>query len=283
MKDAKRFSINNGPVSYGSIKVPGVYILHMPDTNDSYVGQSINLGVRIRSHLHITSKGTIAALQSLKQTQSGSVETCIIDSEMISVLITKHGIALKDFLDILEQYVILITMPSLNTLYLIRGFGTSSPSDKDRTLRHPNRQCLYIYKVIVNSPITLIYEMPSIGTLGKVINLNPDFARGILKAGGLFRDEIYCSTTPVINTNVDIITKVDFIKFFQIVLAKSYRGAPKPLYLINALTNVRTGPYPSVTYVCKHVLMGASPKYFKPNRITPYRGFYIEYVNKNDE
>lgn len=150
IRDAKRFAENNGPVSYGPVKVPGVYILHVPDIEltHSYVGQSVNLGVRIRNHLHLTSKSTITIIKTLKQTQKGSVETCIINNDTVHLLTTKHGISINDFLNILEQYVILVTMPSLNTLYLIRDFGVSSPCEGDRALRHTNRQPLYIYRVL---------------------------------------------------------------------------------------------------------------------------------------
>lgn len=284
MKDYSQFVKDNGPVSFGPVKIPGIYILHIPYTNDRYVGQSINLGLRIRSHLHMTSKSTKFVLQSLKVTKEGSVTTCIVSEDILNILTTSHHINIENFLDILEQYVILLVKPTLNKLSLVRHGGVTS-SYSNRILKHPHRLPLYVYKIVSRSPLekVLIYEFPTIGSLGKLLDMNPDFGRSILKSGGFFRDTVYLTTIPP--TEIDkqeVLSETEFVKFFIEIINKSYRSAAKPVYLINAITKEKTGPYPSVTYVCNNVVIGASRKYIRVNRQTPYRGFFMKYVNETD-
>lgn len=280
-KDAIQFAKDNGSVSFSSVKVPGVYIIHMPHTKDTYVGQSINIGVRIRAHLQMASISTKYVLDTLKASKEGSVQTCIIDKSTLDIIDNIHNITLADFLDILEQYLILLVQPTLNKMFLVRHGGVTSPYS-NRILKHPNRLPLYVYKVQSKSSIekVLIYKFPTVGSLGKLLNLNPDFGRSILKGNGLFRDMIYLTTiTPTdVNDNKHLITETEFVQFFKKALDKSYPSASKPVYLINAVTNEKTGPYPSITHVCNHVLIGASRKYLKTDRLKPYHGFFVEYV-----
>lgn len=102
MKDISRFVKNNGPVSFGKVKLPGVYILFLPNRDHTYVGQSFHLGVRIRSHLFISSASTKAALAMPKETRRGQVQTCIVNSETLRILTGAHGITIAKFLVILE-------------------------------------------------------------------------------------------------------------------------------------------------------------------------------------
>lgn len=100
--------------------------------------------------------------------------------------------------------------------------------------------------------------LPAIGNLGKILGFNPDFGRGILKAGGFFQNEIYLTTTPLKNATENLMPEATFVSYFLELYKKANPFAPKQLYLINATTGEKMGPYPSVTYVCKHVLVGAS-------------------------
>lgn len=146
IKDVGRFTKDNGPLSYGKVKVPGVYILFLPDESHTYVGQSVNLALRIRTHLSMSSKSvTKMALSKLKETQTGQVQTCIVDKETVDILVTKYSTTLSDFLLILEQYIILLTAPSLNKLSVVTDRGHLSY--QDRVLANPMRHPLFIYKV----------------------------------------------------------------------------------------------------------------------------------------
>lgn len=66
--------------------MPGVYILFIHDTNHTYVGQSVNLSIRIRTHLHISYNSINVILSTQKETQGGKHETCIVNEDTKDIL-----------------------------------------------------------------------------------------------------------------------------------------------------------------------------------------------------
>lgn len=281
MASFSQFTKVHGPMSAKTgNKVPGVYILWIAATNDSYVGQSIRLSLRIKQHIYLTSTSTKFVLEVLKTDKSGKVQTCIVDDKTEQMLLREHGVPLASFLDILEQYIILLIQPTLNKLYVVRHGGVLCDRSIDSG-GHPLSRRLYIYKIVQKCLLqaTLIYELPTIGSLGRLLGINPDFVRDILKRDGFIRDSIYCTTTPLENVTTSLMKETTFIKYFKQVIDMPHRSSPKALYMVDVLTNEKKGPYPSATYISKYVLPNADRISLKPNRSSPYRGrYYFEYV-----
>jgi hypothetical protein len=172
-------------------QVGGISILYI-DTTDTYVGQSVNLRRRINDHLQGTVTTTKIVLGIMKEKISGTIETCVVDKYMRTFLLKEHNINFSDFLDILEQYLILRTQPTLNKLYVVRHGGNLNFNGIS-TLRRP----LYIYKVVDEYVKVLLYVFENIDAAGTMLGISPTFFHTILNRNGFFRGVLYCTTTVV--------------------------------------------------------------------------------------
>lgn len=143
MSSFSPFTKVHGPMfNSENCKVYRAYILLLNETKDFYVGQSVSLSLRIRNHLHIGSKSTRFVLKTLEYTQDGKVQTCIVTEDALDIL-NKLGITHSNFLNILEQYVLLLTQPTLNEMFLIRTGGVRIAHDH-RVLVQNRRKPIYI-------------------------------------------------------------------------------------------------------------------------------------------
>ena len=254
-------------------QVKGVYIISMSD-NITYVGQSLRLSTRIKEHLLFKVESTKEELQKLVDTSDGSVQTVIVTKDLQNELINNHDITVASFLDLLEQYIIFHTIPTLNKLYVVRRGGNLNPG-RINPLAHP----LYIYKIVEGSPDTLVYSFSSIAGAGLLVGKSNRFFNKILKGGGILRNTLYCTTTILPNVDSDIITEQSFFGYFQEVIKIPHLATPKSIYVIDVTTNERTGPFKSARFISENVIKGANKDAIKPNRKTPYKGLYIfEYV-----
>lgn len=75
-------------------------------------------------------------LSTLKETQGGKHETCIVNEDTKDMLQTQHSISisisLRDFKNILEQYIILLLRPTLNKLIVVRDGGYNSYYNREK-------------------------------------------------------------------------------------------------------------------------------------------------------
>jgi hypothetical protein len=85
-----------------------VYSVATELRNECYVGQSTHLGHRVKSHAKKVDFTTRLFIESLKN--QGIVELCIVPEDMI----IPNGLSRKQFITLLEQYLIIRLGPAVN-------------------------------------------------------------------------------------------------------------------------------------------------------------------------
>lgn len=282
--ECKKYSVDN--------KLSGVYTLINKNSGESYVGQSINILNRIRAHLTYRSITTSSFVKSAFNSNdfSGTIELCVITPEVL-FKIAGHNNSLSFFLDVLEQYIMLKTMPSVNKLLVVRHGGNlrtfASVAKRNKAILtryklHPHSQLLYIYKLQKSrnlQGVTLIFTTSTLSKLGILLEMpsRGAWAHTVIQNGGFIRDTVYITITPLPNSDILLLSQEEFVHFIKSLL-KSFRNRTRNnIYLINMNTNKRIGPFPSAMYICEHVIPGGNRRAINPSRIKPYRGYFIEF------
>lgn len=116
--DVEKFNKEVHPVNSKTKKTPGCYIIYNEDdsTIGSYVGQSTNLNARIKGHAKGTQKATSDIIK---------VKNCKVKIYFVDIKILPNYITMKDFINILEQYLFIKEKPTLN-ISLVACSGYSS-------------------------------------------------------------------------------------------------------------------------------------------------------------
>lgn len=281
----------NGGLSHGAaVKRPGVYILinNKEEPTIIYIGQSIAVGHRVANHMGKSSDSiTKDMITSLKEQNHGFVKTFLITDDIFE----DFHITEKEFLDILEQYIILKYKPNLNQIFLVRRKGNLNHLSRPY---HPDTSPLYVYKTEKPkdlSNITLIYIYPSISSLGVDLDLpilkKRDFGHNVLKQGGFYRNLYYFSKGPLETpTQIDFHSKESFLE----LMSKAYKiprtASGKKFILINSTTNEKLGPFGSPTYVCKNILKGgANRRSFMRSleKGQQYKGYILQLVDEDKD
>lgn len=130
-----------------------------------------------------------------------------------------------------------------------------------RTLIQSGRKPLYFYKITSSKEKVLIYVLPSIYSLSDTLG----FGNGISKPG-IYRDSIYCTITPLLNTATEIITTENFVAYFKQVINRKYVTSPNAMFIFDTFTGKILGPYSSASHISKNILLNSSVKSITPNR-----------------
>lgn len=283
--------------------LPGVYLIN-DNEGDRYVGHSIRLTQRLQEHIIRKNRNTIDFIVSLRKKPNATCTFYIVSNRVVERL-NNYNLEIKKLLIIMEQYLIIKSQPTVNRTYIaLQGGDFSNPAYfKEQALRHPNRKPLYYYLIEYNKmtqsdksfstesintiqcastrKITLIQVLPAIGTLGILLGYTGKWAVTIVNRGGLLRNKVYCTTNELLgdNINVNTISENEFVYFIKSILNINHSKQAKRIILINENTGEEIGPYPSITYVCKNIIVGGDRSVFTRDRTKPYRGYYIRFVD----
>lgn len=215
--DLELFSKTIGPnYTNAKHKTPGCYILYDTDLPGSYVGQSVVLGRRVRSHAAGKEKSTSVMLTNFGKGASVRI---------YAVYKVPDGMSLKMFLLILEQFLFFVIRPTCNK-YLIASSGFyNKEGDTSNHLESVGKP-LFVYS-LVKGQYYLLHTFPSTSAICHLMGISPGWAEDIIRYhSGQYQVILFLSKTPIYSTN-NIISK-DLL--FQFILWLKHedinRGSP---------------------------------------------------------
>lgn len=186
------FSSVAGPDNSQGSGVPGCYLLG--DLNfmaneikqgiksPCYIGHSIRLGKRVKEHAKGLEPSTHTFLTGLGD--NAAVFLFMVTKDTVSQL---HGLPLKEFICVLEQYLFMHYFPSVNRSLVATAGVMHSPQAILKT-REINGQQIYIYegkKGDSNVPLIHRYTYISAGFCSTdLLNYDRLSVRGIIRRGG---------------------------------------------------------------------------------------------------
>lgn len=142
---------------------------------------------------------------------------------------------------------------------------------------------VYVY-LLENSVYTLIQISTSHNALASILNYYYKWVAQVISRGGMYRNTIFLSETPIENSKEDIMSEKDFQEFMKKLSKTTTNREPsKRVVLIDATTNVRSEVYPSKYYVLKHILPKAKSERIKHISEKPYLGYYFDFFDGNHE
>lgn len=134
------------------IKTIACYILDN-GKEESYVGKSIHVSYRIRTHLLGYQKSTQLLLPTLAKNKDAQLHLFVITKDIINSL-EAINVSSQTFLTILEQYLILYIQPTINKLLIpVKGGSelqsyTVSKNYQQISILNPNKKPVFCYTVL---------------------------------------------------------------------------------------------------------------------------------------
>ena len=141
---------------------------------ESYIGQAKHLGYRVKDHAKEHDVNTKSFISSLKG--EGLVELFIITKETI----IPRGLTRKEFLTLLEQYLIIKFKPTLNKKYLSTPGIIWSPETIKKHIEKVG-SVVYVYKKTSVKRMCLIQIFPSGRSVGDSLDVNHKFYSNMKK------------------------------------------------------------------------------------------------------
>nr|ATX62008.1 hypothetical protein [Tremella fuciformis] len=136
-----------------STKIPGCYLI--TDGTDSYIGQAVHLGKRVREHAAQYSNNTSTMVGS---TPNDSVKVTLF---VVPRQDSYYGLTLSEFLCVLELYLFLhFGLPTLNKSYVPTPGVMNTPEGITKHLEKTAR-ALFIYRKLTNGSLQYLYYSQS--------------------------------------------------------------------------------------------------------------------------
>lgn len=161
-KHVTPFSKVVGPSYDSNHKMSGCYLLYDPSKTGSYVGQSIRLGRRVRSHAAGNEKSSMILLSSFS------------DDARVKIYTVKDlpsNIDLSVFLTTLEQYLFFVIRPTHNNFLIASSGFYNKESDKFCHTKAVGKP-LYVY-CLTQGKHYLLHVFDSTAAITSLINIGP--------------------------------------------------------------------------------------------------------------
>jgi hypothetical protein len=199
--------------------VPGCYLIKGPNTGrsiatgleniESYVGQAKHLGNRVKDHAKKHDSTTKGFIKSLKG--KGTVELFIVKKD----LIIPEGLSHKQFISLLEQYLIIKLRPTINKKLIATPGVMWSP---ETTKKHLEKVAnpIYAYRKEADGKMVLIQIFPSTRAVGLSIEKGKSFFCNIIsRTNGWYKDKLYFSDVELENAEKNILSLLEFIQIVK--------------------------------------------------------------------
>lgn len=231
---------------------------------ESYIGQAKHLGFRVKDHAKRHDLCTKSFINSLKG--EGIVELFIITNDMV----IPNGLSKKEFLTLLEQYLIIKLKPTLNKKFVATpGILWSSATIR----KHIEKvgSIIYIYKKSENGDMVWIQTFLSGRSVGDNLGLNYKFYSNIKKrSNGWYKNTIYFSEVKLKNSKNNIIP---FLEFKELIKDLEIKRIGFGICVIDIITR-NTTTYDSMRAVTRAI--GIDSKGIKEKLVSGklYKGRY---------
>lgn len=220
-------------------------------------------------------------LENLKGNQA-KVTTFLVTSDDVDTAIHSLNITLDVFLTILEQYLILSLIPTVNKLIISTSGGTEVSSLSKLTTEkkiqlNPKTTPIYCY-MVDSEGYVLLHVLQSQNSLGKALNKRTGYAKFVMEEqNGWIRDKLFITKTPIANAERNQISFDHFISDVKSVLDTKASRKGHSVTVIDASRGIEVGTFPSISYVSKHIIKGANRYGLKQACYTgkAYSGYYL--------
>lgn len=201
---------NNGEPS-------GVYVFQHKSTGEQYVGSSINLIDRVRSHYYGKTHGRLA--QHLVKDGIGSYK--------VKILVLPKALASKANVLALEQFMIFLINPSINFLKVANSSHKTYSEAVVSNMRLLMGHNVYVYHLGV-----LVYVFESVRQCFHELNEANNFAERVFgRMKGVYRQDLFFSKTEITDATVNLMTLTEFKHLFDTVKKADKRVHIKTLKL----------------------------------------------------
>lgn len=207
------------------VQRPGCYYIFSDDTSLSYVGQTVHLGKRVRTHAY----GTKETQEFITASPNAKVTLYFLDD-----LIT--GLDLAQSLTLLEQYLFLVHNPTYNKILVATpGFTLTQQSyDSLITARY---HTIYCYTKS-GDHYTLVQTFPSGRKVAEVLGLAPAFYNNVrVQNKGWFRDTLFFTSEAIPGATDALLSQDEFKELYNSLKLVQTTNMPKGV----RLTNIHTG------------------------------------------
>lgn len=144
---------------------PGCYRIFGPNTDSSYIGQSIHLGGRVKGHAKGHNAGT-------KDFVNGLGTTGLVQLFLVPTNANLEGLTLSQFLCVLEQYLFITFRPTVNkSLVATPGYAVSEESILEQRLAKGHPVFVYLINK-VDGTLSLLFKFESSSMVGGALGFN---------------------------------------------------------------------------------------------------------------
>lgn len=211
-----------GGESYESkVKTAGCYIFSgtnkvvSPITNldnlECYIGQSLHLGNRVKSHTKgAKSNSTWEFINSIRA--KGKLELCIVQDDLIPNDLTK-----PQFITLLEQYLILKLKPTVNRKLLAMPGIVWTP---EVIKKHRDKLCTTVYAYMresedMSEDMVLLQVFPTTRSVGLSLNKGKSFFSNLVtRTGGWYKD-LFFTNGELEGAEKRIVSILDFTRIVE--------------------------------------------------------------------
>jgi len=179
---------------------------------ESYIGQTNHLGNRVKQHAKGVDLNTKFFISSCKG-KGVVVDLFIVDKD----LQIPGNLTIKQFITILEQYLIIKLKPTLNKKLLATPGIMWSPEIINKFLKkmsHP----VYAYRKEDNGKLVLIQIFQGSRAVGTSLGFTKSFFINLKsRKGGWYKDKVYFTDIKLDNTESNILTMLKFKELINTV------------------------------------------------------------------
>lgn len=255
-------------------RTPGCYLIKPKgddNMSNSYVGQSVHTGNRVKDHANGKDPRTAKFVESMQG--NGEVLLFLLSPEVLSKL--PEGLTLTQFLCVLEQYLFFKYRPCINAAFVAKP---GIPWTEQATAQHraATGEPVYIYRSIESdqaSELELVYTADSMGHVSELFGYERTWLKNVMKRGGWYRQSVFFSKVPLDETLDCHMSQEDLCKYVAELKSLPQRtGGNMAVCVLDITTQV------TVTYRSKNEAaraMDCDVGVFKNNRKNLFRGKYL--------
>ena len=195
-------------------RTPGCYLIKPKgddNMSNSYVGQSVHTGNRVKDHANGKDPRTAKFVESMQG--NGEVQLFLLTPEVLSKL--PEGLTLTQFLCVLEQYLFFKYRPCINAAFVAKP-GIPWTEQAIAQHRAATGEPVYIYRSIESdqaSELELVYTADSMGHVSELFGYERTWLKNVMKRGGWYRQSVFFSKVPLDETLDCHMSQEDLCKY----------------------------------------------------------------------
>lgn len=175
-----------------ALRTPGCYMIvdsAETDLRNSYIGQSVHMGNRVKNHASGKDPRTSKFVGSMNQ---GIVRLFLLTPEMVASM--PAGLTTTQFLCVLEQYLFFHYRPLINAAFVARA-GVAWSEQAIAAHRALLGTPIFVYRLVADtvhsSLLELVYTFESMGQVSETFGFERTWLKNVFKRGGWFRGNLF--------------------------------------------------------------------------------------------